>query len=103
SGRAARVGGLEWLAGRMGDLTLVAATDGNHGRAVARMARLLRLHARILVPADIAVARIDAIAGEGAEVEVVRGDYDDAVARSAVLADDTHLVISDTSWPGYSD
>ena len=31
-------------------LTLAAATDGNHGRAVARMARLLGLTARIWVP-----------------------------------------------------
>jgi diaminopropionate ammonia-lyase len=99
----ATFGRLESLARSLGDLTLVAATDGNHGRAVARMARLLRLRAHILVPADTAVARIDAIAGEGAQVEVVRGDYDDAVARSAGLADDAHLVISDTSWPGYRD
>ncbi|HEX6207009.1 MAG TPA: pyridoxal-phosphate dependent enzyme, partial [Actinomycetota bacterium] len=32
-------------------LTLATATDGNHGRAVARMARWLGLEARILVPA----------------------------------------------------
>jgi diaminopropionate ammonia-lyase len=100
---AATFGRLESLAATMRELTLVAATDGNHGRAVARMARLLKLRAHILVPADTAVARIEAISSEGAEVEVVRGDYDDAVARSAALADDTHLVISDTSWPGYRD
>jgi diaminopropionate ammonia-lyase len=99
----ATFGRLESLAASLGELTLVAATDGNHGRAVARVAKLLRLRAHILVPADTAVARIEAIAGEGAEVEIVRGDYDDAVARSAGLADDTHLVISDTSWPGYRD
>jgi diaminopropionate ammonia-lyase len=99
----ATFGRLESLAARLGDLTLVAATDGNHGRAVARTARLLGLRAHILVPSDIAVARVEAIAGEGAHVEVVRGDYDDAVAASAALADDAHLVISDTSWPGYRD
>lgn len=82
-------------------LTLVAATDGNHGRAVARMAALLGLAAEILAPAGIAPARIAAIAAEGARVTVVDGSYDEAVARSAALADDRHLVISDTSWPGY--
>jgi diaminopropionate ammonia-lyase len=96
-------GKLESLAARLGDLTLVAATDGNHGRAVAHMARLLGLRAHILVPADTALARVDAIAGEGAHVEIVRGDYDAAVAASAALAGDTQLVISDTSWPGYRD
>ena len=44
-------------------MTLAAATDGNHGRAVARMARLLGFGARIFVPAGTADARIAAIAG----------------------------------------
>ena len=80
---------------------LVAATDGNHGRGVARMAALLGLRARVLVPVGTVAARIRAIEGEGAEVTVVAGTYDDAVARSAELADADHLVVSDTSWPGY--
>jgi diaminopropionate ammonia-lyase len=88
---------------RLDGVTLVAATDGNHGRAVARMATLLGLGARILIPAHSAQARIDAIAAEGATVDVVRGSYDDAIRLSASLADDDHLVISDTSWPGYED
>src|ERR687893_932289 len=86
-----------------GPLTLAAATDGNHGRAVARMAKLLGLGARIFVPADMAQARIEAIRSEGAEVVVVRGTYDEAVARSAEEADGRCLVISDTSWHGYED
>ncbi len=84
-------------------LTLVAATDGNHGRAVARTARLLGLGAEILVPAGTAPARIDAIASEGASVTVVDGTYDDAIAASAALASPDHLVVSDTSWPGYAE
>ncbi len=84
-------------------LTLAAATDGNHGRAVARMAALLGFAARIVVPAGTAQARIDAIASEGAQVMIVDGSYDDAVARSAELAGPRCLVISDTSWPGYED
>jgi diaminopropionate ammonia-lyase len=84
-------------------ITLVTATDGNHGRGVARVAKVRGLHAHILVPAGTAQARIDGIASEGAHVEVVDGTYDDAVERAAALADDTHLVVSDTSWPGYHD
>jgi len=82
-------------------LTLAAATDGNHGRAVARMAKLLGLTSRIRVPAGTVAARIDAIASEGAEVTVSDGGYDDAVAEVAAWADDTTLVVSDTSWEGY--
>jgi diaminopropionate ammonia-lyase len=84
-------------------LELIAATDGNHGRAVARVARLAGIGATILVPAGTAGARIEAIASEGARVEVVDGTYDDAVRRSAELAGDLRLLLSDTSWPGYED
>ncbi len=102
--------GVSWAAERLlGEppfepgLELIAATDGNHGRAVARAARLRGLGATILVPAGTAQARIDAIAGEGARVEVVDGSYDDAVRLSAELADARRLVLSDTSWPGYEE
>jgi diaminopropionate ammonia-lyase len=84
-------------------ITLVAATDGNHGRAVARMARLLGCACHILVPAGTADARITGIESEGATVEVVDGSYDDAVAASAALAAADVLVVSDTSWDGYVD
>jgi len=84
-------------------LTLAAATDGNHGRAVARMAKLFGLSARIFVPAGTATARIEGIESEGATCEVVDGTYDEAVERSAREAGERCLVISDTSWAGYED
>lgn len=84
-------------------LSLAAATDGNHGRAVARTARLLGLGARIFVPAGTSQARIDAIRSEGASCEVVDGSYDETVARSAEEAGPSCLVVCDTSWPGYRD
>lgn len=96
--------GIEDLRARVAPLlplTLVAATDGNHGRAVARMAHLLGFEARIYVPAGTARARIVAIEGEGAAVTVVDGDYDAAIRRSAADAGPHHMVISDTSWEGY--
>ena len=82
-------------------LSLVAATDGNHGRAVARVARLLGLGARIFVPDDMVLARREAIADEGAEVVVVDGTYDEAVELSAEAAGVRALLVSDMSWPGY--
>src|SRR5215210_6361892 len=95
---------IEDLKARLGPLrplSLVAATDGNHGRAVARVARLLGLGARIFVPGDMAAPRREAIADEGAEVIVVDGTYDAAVERSAEEAGERGLLISDMSWPGY--
>ena len=59
-------------------LTLATATDGNHGRAVARIAALLDLDADVYVPKGTAAARIAAIEREGARVTVVDGDYDRA-------------------------
>ena len=86
----------------LGRLQLVAATDGNHGRAVARMAALLGYESTILVPSGTARGRITSIEGEGASVTIVDGTYDDAVAAAAALAGTTTLVVSDTSWPGYT-
>lgn len=82
-------------------LALATATDGNHGRAVARMARWLGLEARIFVPAGTAEARIKGIQSEGASVTEVQGSYDDAVELASREAGERCLVISDTSWPGY--
>jgi diaminopropionate ammonia-lyase len=83
-------------------LALATATDGNHGRAVARMARWLGLAARIFVPAGTAEPRIKGIESEGASVSEVRGSYDEAVELAAREANARCLVISDTSWPGYA-
>lgn len=82
-------------------LRLVTATDGNHGRALARVARWLRLEARILVPRGTARSRIEAIAEEGAVVDEILGSYDDAVSAAARLEGPRTLIVSDTSWPGY--
>ncbi len=87
----------------MRPFTLAAATDGNHGRAVAFMARLLGFDAHMFVPAGTVDERMHAIRCEGATVTVVDGDYDAAVAHSAREASERCLVISDTSWPRLRD
>lgn len=84
-------------------LTLVAATDGNHGRAVAFVASLLRISAVILVPAAHDRHVKDAISSEGAEVVEIDGDYDETVQQAAKMADDRRLLIQDTAWEGYEE
>ena len=86
---------------RLRPFALAAATDGNHGMAIAHFARLLGFEARIFVPEGTAPSRIEDISAEGASVTVVAGAYDDAVERSAEEAGPRCLVVSDTSWPGY--
>jgi diaminopropionate ammonia-lyase len=85
-----------------GVTTLVCASAGNHGRAVARAARSAGLAATIFLDADVAAARVAAIASEGAAIVRVAGSYDDAVREATAHAAATGgLVVSDTSWPGY--
>jgi diaminopropionate ammonia-lyase len=82
--------------------TLVCATAGNHGRAVARAARDCGIGARVYVPSDTVAARREAIASEGALVIDAGGDYGHAVRVAAAEAEaNGWTVVSDTSWPGY--
>jgi diaminopropionate ammonia-lyase len=62
--------------------TLVAASAGNHGRAVARAAALRGLRCRVFLPSRSLPVRRDAVASEGAEVVVVDGTYEEAVAQA---------------------
>jgi diaminopropionate ammonia-lyase len=90
----------------------VAATDGNHGRAVARMAAHFGVGATVFVPAVILPETAERIAGEGATVVRVNGDYDEAVRRAAAHADADpaahadadpgRALVQDTAWEGYT-
>lgn len=86
---------------RPGD-TVVCASEGNHGRAVARAAREAGCPSRVYMAGDAAASRVEAIAGEGAAVVRVEGSYDDAVR---VMRHDAAAhgwtIVSDTSWEGY--
>lgn len=85
-----------------GRYTFCTATDGNHGRGVAWVARKIHQQAVIYMPSDSVEARIRTIEAEGADVRVVDGHYDEAVARmSEDAAVNGWTIISDTSWPGY--
>jgi diaminopropionate ammonia-lyase len=82
--------------------TLVCASEGNHGRAVARAARDAGCAARVYLSEFVAATRADAIASEGAAIVRVPGTYDDAVRTMArEAAAEGWTVISDTSWDGY--
>ncbi|MGE5243808.1 MAG: pyridoxal-phosphate dependent enzyme [Betaproteobacteria bacterium] len=83
--------------------TLVCATEGNHGRAVARIARVRGLHAIVYIRETAEPARVQAIRQEGADVVPIAGTYDDAVRRMAADASSMKrsVIVSDTSWDGY--
>ena len=83
---------------------LVAATDGNHGRAVAHTAALVGLPARIFLPVGVSEEAIAGIRSEGADATVLDLGYDDVVAHAAREAEaDGSLLVQDTSWDGYEE
>ena len=98
----------ELASGRYRDVTeavtVTSATDGNHGRSVAWGAQRFHCRCVIFVHAGVSRGRVDAIAHYGAEVRRVDGTYDDAVRETTRLAE-AHgwFVVSDTSWPGYTE
>ena len=85
--------------------TFYTATDGNWGRAVARMAKILGATAVVYVPKVMVDATKQKIRQEGAEVIVVDGDYDMAVkeAERSAVTQPGGLLIEDTAWPGYEE
>lgn len=85
------------------DAMLVTATDGNHGRAVARMAAHFGVPATVFVPAVMRDQPAALIEGEGARLVRVDGNYDEAVRTAAAFADEAadRALVQDTAWPGY--
>jgi len=105
TGARASAGDLESGDGRFraitADITVAAATDGNHGRAVAWGASRFGCACRIYLHAGVSDARARALRELGASVTRIRGDYDESVRRAAAdaAANGWHLV-ADTVGAG---
>ncbi len=86
----------------LADFTVISATDGNHGRALAAAAQSLGCRCVIVIHANVSIEREQAIAAYGAQIIRISGNYDDSVVESARLAaaNGWH-VVSDTSYAGY--
>lgn len=96
------------LAGRYAShlrgLTVISATDGNHGRALAAAAQDAGCPCVIVLHAHVSQEREDAIARYGATIVRVQGNYDDSVHEAARLAAaNGWQVVSDTSYAGYEE
>ena len=87
---------------KLGDITFVAATDGNHGRAVAWAARELGCKAVVYMPKGSSSARLEAIKDLGAQTTIIDGNYDDAVHLAAQQAQKhAWILLQDTAWEDY--
>ncbi|MDD3396030.1 MAG: diaminopropionate ammonia-lyase [Acidaminococcaceae bacterium] len=94
----------EALGGQAAGLTFATTTDGNHGRAVAWICRLLGFPAVIYMPKGSLPERVEAIRKEGALVKVSESNYDVTVrqlARDAAV--NGWVVVQDTAWSGYTE
>ena len=84
--------------------TVISATDGNHGRALAAAAQDCGCRCVIVLHAHVSEEREAAISAYGAEIVRITGNYDESVVEAARLAQaNGWQVISDTSYDGYED
>lgn len=65
---------------------VITASSGNHGVAVAHLARRLGIHAVICVPRDTDVTKLAALRRSAAEIHSACDHYDDSVAFARELA-----------------
>lgn len=90
--------------GKLGKVTFVTATDGNHGRGVAWTAHQLGQHSVVYMPHGSAEERLANIRAEGAEASITDLNYDDAVRLANSQAEKNGWVmVQDTAWEGYED
>ncbi|WP_024303035.1 diaminopropionate ammonia-lyase [Pseudogulbenkiania sp. MAI-1] len=84
--------------------TVISATDGNHGRALAAAAQSIGCRCVIVLHANVSLEREQAIAAYDAEIVRITGNYDESVEEAARLAATNGWhVVSDTSYEGYED
>ncbi|MEM8646064.1 MAG: diaminopropionate ammonia-lyase [Pseudomonadota bacterium] len=83
---------------------VISATDGNHGRSVSWGAQRFGMPCRIYIHAEVSEERAEAMRALGANVIRIDGDYDDSVALTRKEGEENGwFIVSDTSWPGYTE
>lgn len=89
---------------KIGDITFVTATDGNHGRGVAWMANKLGQKSVVFMPKGSSNIRLENIRAEGAEASITDLNYDDAVRLANKYAEENNgVMVQDTAWEGYEE
>ena len=78
---------------------VVAHSSGNHAQGVARAARLLGVHAVIVMPSDASIVKVERTRGDGAEIVFVGPASEERAARAVELAAERGL----TPIPPYDD
>ena len=72
---------------------VVAHSSGNHAQGVARAARLLGVHAVIVMPEDAPAVKVAGVRADGAEIVMVGPASDERVAMADRLVRERELVL----------
>lgn len=89
---------------KLGPITFVTATDGNHGRGIAWTASKLKQKSVVFMPKGSTEERLQNIQALGAEASITDLNYDDTV-RHALACQEQYgwALVQDTAWPGYEE
>ncbi|MBQ9045568.1 MAG: diaminopropionate ammonia-lyase [Oscillospiraceae bacterium] len=89
---------------KLGPITFVTATDGNHGRGIAWTASKLKQKSVVYMPKGSAEERLRNIQALGAEASITDLNYDDTV-RLAEQRQNQYgwALVQDTAWDGYEE
>lgn len=94
----------EVLATALADTTVVCASAGNHGLSLAAGARLFGARAVVVLSHAVPEGFADRLRDHGATVVREGDDYEASMAAAARQAEEHGwLLVSDSSWPGYTD
>ncbi len=94
---------------KLGPVTFVTATDGNHGRGVAWSANRLGQKAVVFMPEGTTQNRLNNILEQNAAATIEPLCYDDCVRKAATLVEtltekgENAVLIQDTAWDGYEE
>lgn len=90
--------------GGVAGTTYVTASAGNHGLSVAAGAAAFGARSVVYIAETVPQAFADRLAAEGAEARRQGAVYEDSMAAAAQAAEEEGMVLlSDSSWPGYTD
>lgn len=94
----------EEVAGALTDITYVTASSGNHGLSVAAGAKVFGAKAVIVLSTSVAEGFAERLRRFGAQVVRAGFDYEQSMgAAQRLAADEGWTLLTDSSWPGYTE
>ncbi|MDQ0178097.1 diaminopropionate ammonia-lyase [Bacillus chungangensis] len=89
---------------KLGEITFVTATDGNHGRGIAWTANRLGQKSVVYMPRGSSEERLNNIKSLGSDASILDLNYDDAVRFASESGQKNGWILAqDTAWEGYED